>query len=453
MMSVMDPDEIINHETLEQWLIERPRRSRRDIALAITQRAVARVVPAWGAAMSEPWARSSELTALPILRLTLVSGVARKFPTIEFGAAAAVEAEAAHAVASAAAVDPISPNYVVFIDGNIAAPASEVVSAVVSAFAVVANSSATAVAASAAAAARATALAAWPMDSGSFFEQIRADAVLLTRNADPFAAPLWSGTSPESFTRAEAQTRTIWQKDDAAVWSFWARWLAGIRSGQQINWDLQRDIALIPDADWQQGPAHMAGLIAKLEAERQNHNDQQDSIENQIALLPSASSAVVTATRVSIAAHRLELPATMDAVLGYIGLEIERLQSRNYQSDDERDESQRQIRVLCSIHETVSKLNVVVSSSGDLTEPQVVQAEKLSRLFVRKFQEWPRANADELVDNCWRVALVGATAALLPMVGVSASIAASAGIVLFGGKKLVDGIKAAKEALSIGTGP
>ena len=382
----MDPDDIKDRDSLKAWLDARPEETRQRDAVVIAQRASNRAFPLYVRSLKTKRAQKRDLTALPVLRSLLTSGVAAVYPTPEVRRAAAAAAASSYAAAA-------------------------------------------------------------------IWVEIRKDAGILASGDDPTTFRLWSVAEPNWSRQAAAEIRALWAEKGPADWSFWTRWRDGVLSGQQINWDLQRDIALIPDADWQQGPAHMAGLIAKLEAERQNHNDQQDSIENQIALLPSASSAVVTATRVSIAAHRLELPATMDAVLGYIGLEIERLQSRNYQSDDERDESQRQIRVLCSIHETVSKLNVVVSSSGDLTEPQVVQAEKLSRLFVRKFQEWPRANADELVDNCWRVALVGATAALLPMVGVSASIAASAGIVLFGGKKLVDGIKAAKEALSIGTGP
>lgn len=48
--------------------------------------------------------------------------------------------------------------------------------------------------------------------------------------------------------------------------SFWHRWWRGAVSGQWLDWNLQRDIALIPDDIWQQGPKAVAAAIAEIEA-------------------------------------------------------------------------------------------------------------------------------------------------------------------------------------------
>ena len=75
------------------------------------------------------------------------------------------------------------------------------------------------------------------------------------------------------------------------------------------------------------------------------------------------------------------------------------------------------------------------------------KAEKLGRVFVKKFQEWPRANSDELVDSTYRGALVGATTLMLPLIGVPVTYAVAAGMVFFGGKKFVDAAKSAKDLI------
>lgn len=44
-------------------------------------------------------------------------------------------------------------------------------------------------------------------------------------------------------------------------WKFWIEWYQGILDGEPLDWNLQREVALIPDADWDKGPAHIASLI------------------------------------------------------------------------------------------------------------------------------------------------------------------------------------------------
>jgi len=43
--------------------------------------------------------------------------------------------------------------------------------------------------------------------------------------------------------------------------SYWHDWYQGFLDGKPLDWNLQREVALIPDADWEKGPAHIAGVI------------------------------------------------------------------------------------------------------------------------------------------------------------------------------------------------
>ncbi len=94
---------------------------------------------------------------------------------------------------------------------------------------------------------------------------IRADATALLAGTDPLTLPLWPHTPPDWFTSAEADMRTYWATNPEH-WSFWQRWWDAATVGKPLDWTLQRDIALIPDAIWQSGPGPVAVEIAKIEA-------------------------------------------------------------------------------------------------------------------------------------------------------------------------------------------
>lgn len=49
-------------------------------------------------------------------------------------------------------------------------------------------------------------------------------------------------------------------------WSFWRDWYQGFLDGKPLDWELQRRVALIPDADWGKGPEHIARLIEEIKA-------------------------------------------------------------------------------------------------------------------------------------------------------------------------------------------
>ncbi len=51
-------------------------------------------------------------------------------------------------------------------------------------------------------------------------------------------------------------------------WAFWSRWYLAILAGTWSDWELCRDIALIPDDIWEEGPAAVADAIRKIEHQR-----------------------------------------------------------------------------------------------------------------------------------------------------------------------------------------
>ena len=235
----MDIDDIKDRESLEAWLKTRPRED----AVAIAHRAALRVFPLFGRAMGEDLARKYEFSCLLIFRCKVTATVAQEFPSIEIkenARAAALDADFAKGVAIRSA-----PAVAV---ARAAAALARSVDAM--------GSTADAVRFAISAAPKEAVSALW--------EAIRADVVLLFGGSDPVLSPLWPETPPDWFNQADRETRAIWA-ENPAHWEFWTRWWDAAIAGRPLDWDLQRDVALIPDEVWQQGPGPVAVEIARLE--------------------------------------------------------------------------------------------------------------------------------------------------------------------------------------------
>ena len=248
--------DIKGRESLRTWLSDRPRED----ALCIANRSAQRALPLWAAATGKSWARQRDLTALPILRMNLTSGVAAVSPTPEVRAAAsAADAASAAAIASHSSyADSPYASYAVADAAASAAYASA--AAAYAANAYVANASAADAAAEAAAYAANAAAEAAPF----IWDHIRWDAGLIEQGRDPFAVPLWTNPTPEWFEDADAETQ-VFMRSDPTLWDFWQRWWNGVKSGNQLDWALQEQVALIPDDIWQSGPGPVAAAIAEIE--------------------------------------------------------------------------------------------------------------------------------------------------------------------------------------------
>lgn len=90
------------------------------------------------------------------------------------------------------------------------------------------------------------------------------DAQIISDGLNIWQHRLWSFDPPVWFIQFDQDARAIWAKstDD---WDFWVRWWDGVIAGKPLPWDLQTKVALIPDEDWQKGPAHIAEVIRGIE--------------------------------------------------------------------------------------------------------------------------------------------------------------------------------------------
>ena len=402
----MEIAEVQDRESLERYLEALPEDERREVAVRVAFRAAARVLPiaALNFASSQAYIMR-DLTAVSIFGALSIAGVAALTSTPAIATSAA---DNASFTATAAADKP---------------------------------SFAAAAAASSFASADAAAYASYLADIWDF---ARLDLT------DGEHGPLWGdGAIPDALVQVWADAKTAMGKDPKADWSFWIAWYERVLAGRDF---LPNDMAPILNelrkADWNKGPAHINplfdGVLAKYRAQ-----DIEVSGSDQVRLT-SGTAQKIERTRVAMVAHRKSLPTTFDAILGFVTLEIERLQGLNYQNDDVRDEALRQIRVLTTIYETVGRLMPLVPTTDAMSLADAEKAEGLVQIYVTQIQEWPRNIAQELVDSTYRLALIGCVAAAAPMVGISASIAAVAGGAMFGGKKLIDSAKAAKDALGAG---
>jgi hypothetical protein len=450
----MEPDEIRDGGSLEGWLKGRPREE----ALYIAQRAALRVLPVWVEAREDDRARERASKAQPVLRAILTSGVARKFPTsavkdaaaravARATAAAARAADAFAARATAAAARAARPTADVAADAFAARAAADVAADTFATRAAAARAARAAFAtrAAAARAARATdAFALRVADAATAaWAEIRADArALLDGTAE--TRPLWAAM-PGRATPLIGHMRDTWAPATPGG-AFWMRWYQGFLDGTPLPWDLQRDIALIPDEDWQKGEAHLARLIEAIEAEHLQPHTAPDPVAQEAAALPAARPATIQRIRAAITENRDAPPPTFDAIEGYIALEIERLQRINYTSDDHAEECRRQIAVLAFLDSAVKRLRATIPAERQITEAEANKAERLYRVFARHLAEWPRINMPEIVDGVYRGGLVCATATLGALCGLPPTHALGAGIVLFGGKKIGEAIKIAKDA-------
>lgn len=407
----MEIAEVQDRESLERYLEALPGDERREVAVRVAFRAAARVLPiaALNFALSQAYIMR-DLTAVSIFGALSIAGVAALTSTPAIATSAA---DNASFTATAAADKP--------------------------SFAVAAASSFASADASAAAAS-----AAYASYLADIWDFARLDLT------DGEHDPLWGdGAIPDALVQVWADAKTAMGKDPKADWSFWIAWYERVLAGRDF---LPNDMAPILNelrkADWNKGPVHINplfdGVLAKYRAQ-----DIEVSGSDQVRLT-SGTAQKIERTRVAMVAHRKSLPTTFDAILGFVTLEIERLQGLNYQNDDVRDEALRQIRVLTTIYETVGRLMPLVPTTDAMSLADAEKAEGLVQIYVTQIQEWPRNNAQVLVDSTYRLALIGCVAAAAPMVGISASIAAVAGGAMFGGKKLIDSAKAAKDALGAG---
>ncbi|GGD42634.1 hypothetical protein [Sinisalibacter lacisalsi] len=437
--------DIRDRESLEAWLGGQPR----EVAIAIAARAAARVMPVWAVYCQTEKAKERELTSLPILRANLISSVAAVSSTNEIVRAT----DSAYEHASRADADPFADK----TRATLTARAS--INAVGSATArAVARSAFASLAASTAddSAFGAFATSAKNLDAAtSVWQAVRHDAEAVDNGASLPWGPLWPDTNPlqEQWTT----TRVDWSRP-GSPYAFWLRWYESLldpASHPPIPAPVLYQIALIDEDIWTQGAEAVAEEIARIEAEFETG---EDDLDRTISALPPAAPDRVQATKQAMERHRADLPPTFGTILGFIVLEVKRLQDRNYRDADDEEEAKRQIRTLTTIHHAVEALQALVPDGPNMPLDDAEKAEKLGRLYLNKFKEWPRDNADDVVGgvyamggeiagNTIRMGLVAATAFALPMIGVPTQWALGAGVAVFGNKSIAEAAKMVRDSV------
>ena len=75
-----------------------------------------------------------------------------------------------------------------------------------------------------------------------------------------FGVGIWAGGTPFVLSLG-GWGRFTMHSDQHPEWAFWREWYQGFLDGKPLNWELQKEIAEIPGADWELGPKRIAGLI------------------------------------------------------------------------------------------------------------------------------------------------------------------------------------------------
>jgi hypothetical protein len=268
----MQPEEIKDSDSLQEWLKSRPQAD----SICIANRAAARVAPIWYQEVNGDWGRRHELTSLAVLHPLIISGLAMNLATEDRHLAAASASQVASDASFAAPSD---------------AAASAAAAAAHSADASFAGSFRLAVfdAGDASLLAHDALEASLDIDSAKLWSAVKSDCRLLESGKPLEGAPLWHN-DPNPLDAEWQATRTEWQAPNSP-YRFWLRWYEAALQGQHLNLDLEQDIAQIPSEDWEKGPGHIASLIDALE-ERHDLKAQVIALRNQLRELKQRSASV-----------------------------------------------------------------------------------------------------------------------------------------------------------------
>jgi len=81
------------------------------------------------------------------------------------------------------------------------------------------------------------------------------------------AMPLWADYSLSTVATEWDELRK-WMSLKPNIWGFWIDWYEGLLEGRAPDWELWREVALIPNVVWQTGPEAVAEAIAGIKRRR-----------------------------------------------------------------------------------------------------------------------------------------------------------------------------------------
>ncbi|MBL8562291.1 MAG: hypothetical protein JNN06_08430 [Gemmobacter sp.] len=266
---------MVDRDELEAWLNTRSREE----ALLIEQRAALRIFPLCAQEMAMSQSDKPDLNLTVALRCYLTAGVACRIASTRVADAASRACSATVRAFGFAATSyhARAGAFPAFgAAASLAFAADDARTASLSSF----KSNAFAFAVSAA--------KSWDDSSyASFLSDAEKDVALLESKGDPLSAPLWHFVPPVFVQELEKKALQTLTRETGDPNSFWHRWWRGAVSGQWLDWNLQRDIALLPDDIWQEGPKAVLAAIAEIEA-RHDLLRQVTDLRQQVEALRGA---------------------------------------------------------------------------------------------------------------------------------------------------------------------
>ncbi len=240
--------------------------------------------------------------------------------------------------------------------------------------------------------------------------------------------PLWAAVNP---------LRLSWDKLKADVpegWEFWVHWYDAHLAGRPLNPEMMKEIALIDPEDWEKSDKHANKVIHEIWQKYEKTAPTTQDLKQQQIIEQSYTSQTeqsfsgstisqkeIHTTREAIERNKATLPPTIDALIGFIALEIERLQKVNYRDDSHQEDCSKQISRYCAMLLALEEIHKTTIDIKDTVRDD--DAEKIIptwKLYCDKFASIPREKIDRIVPAT--VILGTATIAAqfgLPLIGAS----------------------------------
>jgi hypothetical protein len=245
----MGAKDIYNRETLQAWLEARPDEMCISEASTIAQRAALRVLPVWLGETKQLPSRNRALPLLPLLRLMLVSGIGRNYQLDGFLKPADEVVAAIQEVARNDRAPKISSVAAAAVRANYSSISASTYGAIRNALSAVENAS----------------YASGHVVADAIWHAARIDALAIEEQQDIQRTPLWPQDPPKDLLIDELAGLEALATETGDRNSFWHRWWFAIKRGEPLNWDLQREVALIPNGIWDAGPKAVMQEIARIE--------------------------------------------------------------------------------------------------------------------------------------------------------------------------------------------
>ncbi|SFJ53748.1 hypothetical protein [Jannaschia pohangensis] len=453
---MVEISEIVDRDSLQAWLEALPSETEaekadyRRIAVTIAVRAALRVMPLWWQAVAQNLQLQRKgLTPLFTLRCLLISSVSTVRPTGDISSAASSAFAAADPVGGAAfLVAGLVPAHAV--DAAAAAARSADTAAARRSAAADTAAAARSAAAASTAAARSAADAIWPV--------LRADCEALVGGGKMASQPLWPDEGPLRQTWQDVRNHLA-QSGQTGIWAFWTDWYDCILDpkGQEPNWDMLEEIALIPPDTWDAGPDVALPVINAI-WERYK-NQLPFDLDTELERQPRATKTEIQRVQTAVVENRQLIPPTIDALQQFIVLEIERWQQNNFLNAEQPDLCRKQIATYVTMSEALTRISALVPEEGGPSDADAEELVSLGKLYLEKLKALPRDKADEVIEKVWStggnvvdLGLVAGSTALLFQMGIPVQHGVIVASLAFARKNVAQMISAANDYLKTSAG-